>query len=75
MAYQAEPLIEMFCNRCPVVLDCLDYAEQQAADTYGIWGGMWFPDNDYGGKATRGLKKRKVLIDAQRTSLQQRLHR
>lgn len=31
-------VIEQFCNHCPVIADCLEYAVRQG-ETHGIWGG------------------------------------
>ena len=30
-------VIETYCNHCPVVADCLEFAVQQG-ETFGIWG-------------------------------------
>ena len=56
---KAQQTIETFCNKCPVQLECFDYAA--TFDTVGIFGGYFFTyhiKDDRRAKAT--MRKRLV---------------
>ncbi len=52
-----QDVIEQFCNQCPVVSECLDFAVSMRA-TAGIWGGENFFN-----------RERRVEVSKQRTRL------
>lgn len=70
--YQALPLIEQYCDHCPVILPCLDYAESQGGEATGVWGGVLLPTDTTNLMRTR--KKRKETIDNQRVRIEQRVY-
>lgn len=52
-------LIENYCNKCPVILECLEFG---ATGPSGIWGGLSFKEND-------SVKQREGKVEAQRVRI------
>jgi len=38
-ATHADPAVLAICHRCPIAIDCLDWA-MKINEEYGVWGGM-----------------------------------
>ena len=40
-SHRIPKLIEGYCNHCPVVLECAEFALTDIRSTLGIWGGVY----------------------------------
>jgi hypothetical protein len=60
--HRAAGLIEEYCNKCPVMLECAEFALSRADETVGVWGGVHVPQH-------RGHNEGIAALEAQYATL------
>ena len=64
--YEPEPIIEEYCDHCPVVVQCGQLALATWGETMGIWGGVYIPGTNGSrtGHSTKTRRKARAELEA-----------